>query len=188
MSERRDRFDPELSELFGEDPDLLRLAQRVRESRPEPDLDPRFKAVLRARLTEEARTALAPRPGFRFAPGRLVGWGSLALGVAAVAVAVVLVVGHVSSGGLAVVASNVSHRQSVDPQQAITLSFNQPMDEQSVVTALRIEPATQVTVTWEGPETAVVTPSTRWQPTPTTRSPSPRGRCAARAARRSPRA
>ncbi|MGO8686343.1 MAG: Ig-like domain-containing protein [Candidatus Dormibacteria bacterium] len=159
MSERRDRFDPELSELFGEDPDLLRLAQRVRESRPEPDLDPRFKAVLRARLTEEARTALAPRPGFRFAPGRLVGWGSLALGVAAVAVAVVLVVGHVSSGGLAVVASNVSHRQSVDPQQAITLSFNQPMDEQSVVTALRIEPATQVTVTWEGPETAVVTPS-----------------------------
>ncbi len=159
MSERRDRFDPELSELFGEDPDLLQLAQQVRESRPEPDLDPRFKAVLRARLTEEARTALAPRPGFRFAPGRLAGWGSLALGVAAVAVAVVLVVGHVSSGGLAVVASNVSHHQSVDPHQAITLSFNQPMDEHSVLTALRIEPATQVTVTWENPETAVVTPT-----------------------------
>ena len=45
MNERRDRFDAELSELFGEDPDLLQLAQVVRESRPEPDLDPRFPLI-----------------------------------------------------------------------------------------------------------------------------------------------
>ena len=40
MSERRDRFDPELAELFSDDPELLELAQLVRESRPEPALDP----------------------------------------------------------------------------------------------------------------------------------------------------
>ena len=158
MSERRDRFDPELAELFGDDPELLRLAQQVRESRPEPDFDPRFRAVLRARLMAEAERAPAPRPGFRFAPERLAAWGSLALGAALVAAAVVVGVAHAPSGGLAVVASNVSHHQSVDPHQAITLSFNQPMDEQSVLAALKIEPATQVTVTWENPETVVVTP------------------------------
>jgi len=40
-SERRDRSTPSSPELFGEDPDLLQLAQVVREP-PEPDLDPRF--------------------------------------------------------------------------------------------------------------------------------------------------
>ena len=62
MSERRDRYDPELAELFGDDPGLLELAQRVRESRPEPDLDPRFPAILRARLMEEAQDGAHPRP------------------------------------------------------------------------------------------------------------------------------
>jgi hypothetical protein len=158
VSERRDRFDPELDELFGDDPDLLRLAQQVRESRPEPDLDPRFPPVLRAHLMQEAQRALAPRPGFRLAPGRLAAWGSLALGVALVAAAIAVVVSHAPSGRLAVVASNVSHRRTVDPHQAITLSFNQPMDEQSVAAVLKITPATQVSVTWENPETLVLTP------------------------------
>ncbi|MGA9115082.1 MAG: hypothetical protein WB802_14985, partial [Candidatus Dormiibacterota bacterium] len=65
MSDRRDRYDPELAELFGDDPGLLELAQRVRESRPEPDLDPRFPAILRARLMEEARAALTADHGSR---------------------------------------------------------------------------------------------------------------------------
>ena len=165
MSERRHRFDAELSELFGEDPDLLQLAQLVRESRPEPVLDPRFPPILRARLMDEARTVLAPRSTFRTrrAPRRLAVWGSFgaAAALAAAAVVVALTGGTPPSGGLAVVASNVSQQRAVDPHQAITLSFNEPMDEQneqSVLSALKIEPATQVTVTWKNPETLVVTP------------------------------
>jgi hypothetical protein len=175
VSERRDRYDPELAELFGDDPGLLELAQRVRESRPEPDLDPRFPAILRARLMEEARAALtperasgpaaAPRRGLRprFHLGGLAAWGTLAVGAAVAAAAVVAIVSlrAPAPGGLAVVASNVSHKQAVDPHQAITLSFNQPMDEQnqqSVLAAVKIQPATQVTVAWKTPETLVITP------------------------------
>ena len=166
MSERRDRFDAELSELFGEDPDLLRLAQAVRESRPEPDLDPRFPPILRARLMAEARTVLAPRHTLqpRGAPRRLAIWasfGAAAALAAAVVVVVALTGGTAPPGRLAVVASNVSHRQAVDPHQAITLSFNEPLSPQSeaaVVSALKIQPATQVTVAWQSAETLVVTP------------------------------
>jgi len=181
VSERRDRYDPELAELLGDEPGLLELAQRVRESRPEPDLDPRFPAILRARLMEEARTALtaghasrpavdvrpaaAPRRRFRarFGPRGLAAWGTLAVGVAVAAAAVVAILSlrAPTPGGLAVVASNVSHQQAVDPHQAITLSFNQPMDEQnqqSVLAAVKIQPATQVTIAWKTPETLVITP------------------------------
>ncbi len=180
MSDRRDRYDPELAELFGDDPGLLELAQRVRESRPEPDLDPRFPAILRAQLMEEARASLtadqpargavaarpaaAPRGGFRarFGPGRLAAWGTLAVG-AAVAAAAVIVISDLRApapGGLAVVAP-VNHQQAVDPHQAITLSFNQPMDEQNqkaVLAAVKIQPATQVSIAWKTPETLVITP------------------------------
>jgi hypothetical protein len=166
VSERRDRFDAELSELFGEDPDLLQLAQVVRESRPEPDLDPRFPPILRSRLMDEARTVLAPRRTFRTrrAPRRLAVWGSFgaAAALAAAALVVALTNGTTPPGRLAVVASNVSHRQAVDPQQAITVSFNEPLSPQSeaaVVNALKIQPATQVTVAWESAETLVVTPT-----------------------------
>ena len=181
MSDRRDRYDPELAELFGDDPGLLELAQRVRESRPEPDLDPRFPAILRARLMEEARAALtadhgsrpavavrpAAAPGgrfrARFGPGRLAVWGTLAVGAAVAAAAVVVILGlrAPAPSALAVVATNVNHQQAVDPGQTITLSFNQPMDEQnqrSVLAAVKIQPATQVTIAWKTPETLVITP------------------------------
>ena len=167
MSERRDRFDAELSELFGEDPDLLQLAQVVRESRPEPDFDPRFPLILRARLMDEARTVLAPRRTFRTrrAPRRLAIWGSFGAATALAAAAALVVAftgGTPPPGRLAIVASNVSHRQAVDPHQAITLSFNEPLSPQSeaaVVSALKIQPATQVTVAWQSAETLVVTPT-----------------------------
>jgi methionine-rich copper-binding protein CopC len=167
VSERRDRFDAELFELFGEDPDLLQLAQVVRESRPEPDLDPRFPLILRTRLMDEARTVLTPRRTFRTrrAPRRLAIWGSFGAAAALAASAALVVAltgGTPPPGRLAVVASNVSHRQAVDPHQAITLSFNEPLSPQSeaaVVSALKIQPATQVTVAWESAETLVVTPT-----------------------------
>jgi len=165
VSERRDRFDAELSELFGEDPDLLRLAQAVRESRPDPHLDPRFPLVLRARLMGEARTLLVPRSTVRArrVPGRLALWGSFAAAAAlAAGVVAALTSGTPPSGRLAVVASNVSQKRAVDPHQAITLSFNEPLSEQiegAVVAAVKIQPATDVTVAWEGAETLVLTPT-----------------------------
>jgi S-DNA-T family DNA segregation ATPase FtsK/SpoIIIE len=165
VSERRDRFDPELSELFGEEPDLLRLAQTVRESRPDPVLDPRFPPILRARLMAEAHTRLAPRTSVRTArvPRRLALFGSFAAAAAlAAGLVVTLTGGPPPSGGLAVVASNVSQKRAVDPHQAITLSFNKPLsehNEDAVVAAVKIEPATDLTVAWQDAETLVLTPT-----------------------------
>jgi hypothetical protein len=56
----------------------------------------------------------------------------------------------------------VSQKRAVDPHQAITLSFNEPLSDQSeaaVVNALEIQPATQVTITWASAETLVITPT-----------------------------
>jgi hypothetical protein len=162
VSERRDRFDPELSELLSDDPELLEMSQMVRESRPDPVLDPRFEAVLRARLMHEAQTVLKPRRERWRVPnaGRRL-WGGVGFGAALASVAVVAVVaGHLltQSPAYVAVSTPVAGLGQVDPKQAITLSFNQPMNEQSVSQALKIEPATAFTVSWTNPETAVVKP------------------------------
>jgi hypothetical protein len=159
--------DPELDQVLGDDPELLRLASVARAGRPEPELDPRFRAVLRARLMREAATALAPgRLGLRHRGPRPAVWAGIAAVTAcAVAAAGFLVyragVSPPPLGGLAVVSTNVSHDPIVDPTQAITVSFNQPMDtadETAVGTALVIRPATAFTVAWHGSSTLVVTP------------------------------
>src|ERR1017187_7075692 len=51
-------IDPEIDDIFAADPELLQLAHLVRSARPEPPLDPRFQAVLRAQLMCEAPAAL----------------------------------------------------------------------------------------------------------------------------------
>ncbi len=157
--------DPELEELFASDPELMALARRVRESWPEPVLDPRFHAVLRARLMREARTALAPRrPLFRRRVLSPLAWGAAGTVAALAAAAVVAVTLDLTlptgTHPLAVVTSNVSRDPAVDPHQAITLSFNQPMDtrDQALASKLRIQPATAFTVAWKNPTTLVVTP------------------------------
>ena len=168
MSERRDRFDPELAELFGDDPELLELAQRVRESRPEPDLDPRFPAILRARLMEEARTALRPRPrpgsgsgrpaAARSPPGgrsrwerpwpRRPPWPSSTAS-------------HRHPGGWPWSPQReppAGRSTPARPSPSASTSRSTPRASRPCWAALKIEPATQVTVTWENPETLVVTP------------------------------
>jgi hypothetical protein len=158
--------DPELDELFGSDAELLRLAHLVRQSRPQPALDPRFQAVLRARLMREASIALAPRRlPFRRRGLRLAAWGTFAVGAAAAAAAVALVSIHPTAppptGAVAVLTSNVSHEAQVDPHQVITLSFSQPMDTHDTAELeqqLKIQPATAFTVAWESPTTLVVKP------------------------------
>jgi hypothetical protein len=162
VSERRDRFDPELSELLSDDPELLELSQIVRDSRPDPVLDPRFAAVLRARLMREADTVLRPRRRQPAAAGpRLLNWGSFAIGAALAAAAVgAFFAGHLLTQGPSHVAVStpIAGLGRVSPTQAITLSFNQPMNEPSVAQALKIVPATAFTVSWTNPETAVLKP------------------------------
>ena len=51
-------IDPEIEGILEGDPELIELANRVRAARPEPPLDPRFQAVLRAQLMREAPAAL----------------------------------------------------------------------------------------------------------------------------------
>ena len=56
-------FDPELEELFHDDPELLETAKRVHASRPQSEPDPRFQNRLRGQLLAEAS-----RGGARAAP------------------------------------------------------------------------------------------------------------------------
>ena len=47
-------FDPELEDLFHEEPELLETAKRVRAARPTVEPDPRFQNRLRGQLLAEA--------------------------------------------------------------------------------------------------------------------------------------
>ncbi|MGA8016387.1 MAG: Ig-like domain-containing protein [Candidatus Dormiibacterota bacterium] len=160
-------FDPELDELFASDPELLQLARRVRDSRPEPVLDPRFRAVLRARLVREAHTALAPRRSrFQLRGFRIGAWATFGVGAALAAAAIFTWAIRQEAPGaqpaLAVVTTNVGQHARVDPHQAITVSFNQPMDTSDttpLVTQLKIQPATAFTVAWKSASTLVVIPT-----------------------------
>lgn len=153
-------LDSELKALFRDDPELFRTAERLVEARPQPKEDPRFQAVLKSQLMTEARTLLAPktpRPGLRH---RWMAWATGGLGVAAVGAAVlVLALNHApGTTNFVAVSSPLAGNTHVDPNQAITVSFNQPMNQATVVQALRIEPATAFTTGWSG-NTLTITPS-----------------------------
>ena len=90
-------------------------------------------------------------------PRRLAAWERSPWAAAVAAAAVVAVLGLRApspQAGLAVVSTTVNHQQSVGPRQAITLSFNQPMDragkpDSRCWHAVKIQPATQVTMSLE---------------------------------------
>jgi Bacterial Ig-like domain len=141
-------FDPELEALFSDDPELARTAQLLRAARPEPQADPAFQRRLRTSLMEEAVRTRARRRNWFFSPSHLA-WAGVAVGVAGIAAtAVTLVNGPRADHQTLVALSNVGAQHSVSPDDVITVSFNQPMDEQAVVAGLHIQPATKVTTTW----------------------------------------
>ena len=86
-------------------------------------------------------------------------WGSGALGVAAVAAAVtVLALNQVhNTTNFVAVTSPLQGNTHVDPNGAIPVAFNQPMDENSVVASIHIQPATSFSTSWNG-NTLVITP------------------------------
>ena len=147
MSEHRD---PELEEIFDRDPSLERYARLLRSGRLRPPpLDPGFRHALRRELMTEAydRYHRASRPGIfsgLFSGPRLA---------AAAALAGVVLIGlllFANTNPFAPGAVQVTSVGSVAVNEPILVSFSQPMDHQSVEQSIQIEPATQVTYSWQG--------------------------------------
>ncbi len=170
-------IDPELEGIFDGDPELVELAHRVREARPEPPLDPRFQAVLHAQLMREAPAILAgaaAKPervrtpnGPRTIRSRRTGWwqrsprfawGGALVGAALVAAAVFTVARTPVQDRQVTAASPVADFHAVSPNNVITVAFNEPMNQAAVVAGLHIRPATQVTTSWQG-NNLLITPT-----------------------------
>jgi len=152
--------DPELAEIFRDDPDLYELSRTVRASRPDPVLGPHFEPYLRARLMDVAAHQLRPRGLSRWLrprPGILAGGGA-ALGVAMIAAVVVATVMYRPNDSTTFqVSANVAGNPSVSPDDVIRVSFNQAVDHAAVERNLEIHPATAVQTRWED-TTLVITP------------------------------
>ncbi|HKF19850.1 MAG TPA: Ig-like domain-containing protein, partial [Candidatus Dormibacteraeota bacterium] len=146
--------DPELDQLFEQEPELRELAQFMR-ARPHPaahaEPSPHFRITLKQRLMREAweRASRPALPWYR----RL--WAPQPLAMAGAAVGALLIVFTVfqfaTTGGpkSTITVRSDLNGQTVSLVTAIPLSFNQPMDTGSVQTAVTIEPATQVTYRWQ---------------------------------------
>ncbi|HEY6378045.1 MAG TPA: Ig-like domain-containing protein, partial [Candidatus Dormibacteraeota bacterium] len=154
--------DLELAAIFPDEPEMLELAQLVQAARPQAPVRPHFQGQLRARLMEAAPQALRPRGilGLRLRPAWLMGGALATLGAAAA----ITVFSVLHSGGDTVVqnlhpvASIPAGAVNVSPDQAITIAFNQPMDQASVVRAVHITPATAYTTSWTG-NTLTISPT-----------------------------
>ena len=153
-------MDPELEELFRDDPSLGETARLLRAVRPDPEPDQHFRNRLRVQLVAEAQRSLRPRGlrrWLRVGPGHLA-WAGAALGTAAIAAtAVALFSTHVVDHQTVTAYSTIAARHAVSPSDVITVAFNQPMNHARVEGGLHIEPATQVTTTWKGND-LVITP------------------------------
>ena len=164
-------LDPELDTIFDGNAELAALAHRVRAARPEPPLDPRFEAVLRAQLMREAPAVLgkgrsAARAGRQNTARRGLGswwrptrvaWAGAAMGVALAGAAVFTVVSRPLQDHEVTAMSPVAQLHAVSPDNVITVSFSQPMNQATVVAGLHIRPATEVTTAWQG-NNLVITP------------------------------
>ncbi|GAC1339043.1 MAG: hypothetical protein NVSMB29_05770 [Candidatus Dormibacteria bacterium] len=152
-------YDAELDQLFREDPELRVLSERLRAARPEPALDPRFKAVLRARVMAAAERELRPRPVLLRKPwflrGGSLAFGGGALGVAMITAAVVslLVYRPQDATTSPTASSSASGVARLDPNSVIRVSFTKPMDRASVLRGLDIRPATTYTAAWSAGDT-----------------------------------
>lgn len=164
-------LDTELDNILEGDPELIQLAHLVRASRPEPALDPRFEAVLRAQLMREAaRTAPAATEKKQRVPRQRVARGAwwrrptpfaltgAGLGVALAAAAVIILAKPIADHQVVTAGSPVAELHQVGPDNVITVAFSQPMNHQAVVAGLHIRPATQVTTTWQG-NNLLITPT-----------------------------
>src|SRR6202162_2361762 len=152
-------FDPELEELFRNEPELLETARRVRAARPDAEADPRFRNRLRAQLIAESsrgRGPLGMRRRWHLGPTH-VAWGGAALGLALIGATVVTFVSNHPLDRTITAISNLTAQHSVSPNHVITVAFNQPMDQLAVERGVHIQPATKVSYSWRQ-NTLVISP------------------------------
>lgn len=171
MSTPRDR---ELEDLL-QDPELLRLADRLRTVRlAEPPLDDAFRSALRRQLMQKAWEMTDGRVPWwrRLAAPPSLAWAGAAAGVVLIA-AVVVYMSTQQPGGFneVVITSPIQGGQAVALQQPILVSFNQPMDHASTEAAVQIQPATSVVYSWSAnvlsvlPIAGDLAPNTQYQVT-----------------------
>jgi hypothetical protein len=145
-----DRRDPDLDGILDNDPGLERYAHLLRAGRLQPPpLDPGFRHALRRELMTKAydRYHRGSRPGFL---ARLFTGPRLAAATALVGVVMIAVLLLANSNLFGNGSVQVTTVGAVAVDQPILVSFSQPMDHQSVEQSIQIEPATQVTYTWQG--------------------------------------
>jgi len=149
-------FDPELNELFRGDPELMETARLLHEARPQPEPDPRYRNRLRASLMAEAVRTRARRAFWLPRPVH-VAWGGTAVGVVAIAATILALVHNPGGDHQTTITAlaNVAAQHAVSPDDVITIAFNQPMDQQTVESGVRIQPATQVTYSWSGNDLSI---------------------------------
>jgi hypothetical protein len=149
-------IDPELEELFRDDPELLETAQLVHASRPQAEPDPRFRNRLRGQLLAEAARGRGLRRWWRLGPAH-VAWGGAAVGVVLIGATVLTFLSNHPADHTITAISDLTAQHSVNPNNVIQVRFNQPMDQQAVESGVHIQPATEVSYSWNG-NNLVITP------------------------------
>jgi hypothetical protein len=166
------RRDPDLEDLFDQDPGLERYANLLRSARLKPPpLDPGFRPALRRRLMHKAydRYQEQGRLGFlsRLFNGPAFAATAAVAGIVLIAALFVANAGNFFGTGPV----QVTTVGSVAVDQPILVSFSQPMNHQSVEQSIQIEPATQVTYSWQGnnlviqPASGELAPNTQYHVT-----------------------
>jgi hypothetical protein len=153
-------FDPELEELFHDEPELLETARQVRAARPRVEPDPRFQNRLRAQLVAEASRGAnvrGVRRWWRLGPTHFA-WGGAFVGAALITATVLTFVSNHTADQTVTAFSQLTAQHSVSPSQVITVAFNQPMDEQAVEKGVHIQPAIKVSYSWKNND-LVITPA-----------------------------
>ena len=144
-------FDPELEDLFHDEPELLETARTVRAARPRVEADPRFQNRLRAQLVAEAsrgHSVRGVRRWWRLGPAHFA-WGGAFVGAALITATVFTFVANHTVDQTVTAYSQLTAQHSVSPNQVITVAFNQPMNEQVVESGVHIQPAIKVSFAWK---------------------------------------
>ncbi|MGA7989447.1 MAG: Ig-like domain-containing protein, partial [Candidatus Dormiibacterota bacterium] len=150
-------IDPELEELFRDDPELLETAQLVHAAaRPQVEADPRFRNRLRGQLLAEAARGRGVRRWWRLGPTH-VAWGGAAVGVVLIGATVLTFLSNHPADRTITAISDLTAQHSVNPNNVIQVRFNQPMDQKAVESGVHIQPATEVSYSWSG-NNLVITP------------------------------
>jgi len=156
--------DPELDDVLQDD-ELVRLGAMLRSTRrAEPPLDEAFRSDLRRQLMKtawemsEGRTPWWRRSAVQTAPARrapALAWAGAAAGVLLIASVVVFTAYQQPGSTDIFISSPIADAHSVQLQQPILVSFNQPMDHKSTEAAVQIAPATYVAFSWNANTMAV---------------------------------